>query len=217
MFSVSHIMAFLMSILLRTVVSFCYLTSANALMQYFMKKIPFFPTPKWLHSNLQRHHRGTDFNSCSSTGKKGTKMGRYQTGAEDLSLTYADLLNCISKRLQSYKNNHILLICGIQRRRPSREEIYGRQWDKLFSFTSMHSWQNSRRSSLSIDIYIKSTEYALNVTYIHTAKLRLLKKRINIFFSPLLSNRKWLRHKYINMDKNLCKTDMYSNLFFLSC
>lgn len=42
MFSVSHIMAFLMSILLRTVVSFCYLTSANALMQYFMKKIPFF-------------------------------------------------------------------------------------------------------------------------------------------------------------------------------
>lgn len=144
-------------------------------------------------------------------------MGRYQTGAEDLSLTYADLLNCISKRLQSYKNNHILLICGIQRSRPSREEIYGRQWDKLFSFTSMHSWQNSRRSSLSIDIYIKSTEYALNVTYIHTAKLRLLKKRINIFFSPILSNRKWLRHKYINMDKNLCKTDMYSNLFFLSC
>lgn len=115
-------------------------------------------------------------------------MGRYQTGAEDLSLTYTDLLNCISKRLHSYKNNHILLICGIQRSRPSREEIYGRQWDKLFSFTSMHSWQNSRRSSLSIDIYIKSTEYALNVTYIHTAKLRLFKKKkkINNFF-PLFS------------------------------
>lgn len=114
-------------------------------------------------------------------------MGRYQTGAEDLSLTYTDLLNCISKRLHSYKNNHILLICGIQRSRPSREEIYGRQWDKLFSFTSMHSWQNSRRSSLSIDIYIKSTEYALNVTYIHTAKLQLLKKKKPKQFFSLFS------------------------------
>lgn len=79
----------------------------------------------------------------------------------------------------------------------------------------MHSWQNSRSSSLSIDTYIKTTEYTLNVTHIHTAKLRLFQKKKNkkLLFS-LLSNRKWLRHKCINMDKNLHKTDNVLKFIF---
>lgn len=121
MFSVCHTMAFLKSTLLYTMRSFCYSTTANSLMLHLTKNPFFFPTPSVLHSSLQTHHRGTDFDSCNSAGKKGTKLGRYQTGVEDPSSTYTDLLNCISMRLQSYKNNHILLICGIQRSRPSQK------------------------------------------------------------------------------------------------
>lgn len=38
------------------------------------------------------------------------------------------------------------------------------QWDKLFAFASIQIWQNSMISIPSIDILIKSTERAINVT-----------------------------------------------------
>lgn len=66
--------------------------------------------------------------------------------------------------------------------------------------------------------YLHKKHWVRSKCHIHThSKVTAVEKKNQHFFSPLLSNRKWLRHKYINMDKNLCKTDMYSNLFFLSC
>lgn len=88
-----------------------------------------------------------------------TRIQRPEFGA------YMDLLICISMRLESFRNSCILVVSGIQRSGPSlKQNIWETQWDKVFSFALIQTWQNSMNSSLSSESLIKSTEHALNVT-----------------------------------------------------
>lgn len=131
-----------------------------------------------------------------------TRIQRPEFGA------YMDLLICISMRLESFRNSCILVISGIQRSGPSlKQNIWETQWDKVFSFALIQTWQNSMNSSLSSESLIKSTEHALNVTQgkkTNTKQNKIyvlaLSKEINtesfqfFFFSNwLLGTKLWLR------------------------
>lgn len=165
-------------------------------------------------SDLKFHHTETIFNSCNKRHKRdqSDQVSNRSMQRPELE-TCKDLLNCISMRLQLFRNSYILPISGISLFIPSQKRNIWETTDKLFSFAQIRFWQNLMSSILSIDILIKSTERASNVTQGRkkkgkTPKLQLFQNTESCKFSfSVIEN--YLRHQVMTMDKYLDKYYRY--------